>query len=155
MAKVMSVVRSLSAVFRLRLSAASPFTVHGDACHRQRGAVSLEFAATLPLLLAFVLAFVGVIAAAHDQIRVQHAAREGARAAALGEGQDQAAKTTRDLLPRPGQATVRVDEPVPGRVRVRVELPVELFLGPTVTARAETVTVLEPGATLTGPADAD
>lgn len=47
--------------------------------NRQRGAASIEFAAVLPLIAIAMLAVAQVALLAWDQLRVAHAAREGAR----------------------------------------------------------------------------
>jgi Flp pilus assembly protein TadG len=57
---------------------------------RQRGAVSVEFAAVLPLIgvAMLLVAQIGLVVA--QQLTVQHAAREGARVAAVTNDDDQA-----------------------------------------------------------------
>jgi Flp pilus assembly protein TadG len=49
----------------------------------QRGQASVELALALPLLAMWLLATVQVVLIARDQLAVVHAAREGARAAAV------------------------------------------------------------------------
>jgi Flp pilus assembly protein TadG len=51
---------------------------------RSRGQATVELALVLPLVLTLVLALVQVGLVARDTVRVAHAARSGARAAAVG-----------------------------------------------------------------------
>ena len=87
-----------------------------------RGQAAVELALALPLVFVVLLAAVQVLLVARDQLAVIHAAREGARAAAVaadpaGEGgrAARAALTTLD----PGRLSVDVD-PSGERVSVTV-----------------------------------
>jgi hypothetical protein len=53
--------------------------------NRQRGQATVELALVLPLLLLALLLLVQVALVVRDQVRVVHAAREAARAAAVQE----------------------------------------------------------------------
>ena len=59
---------------------------------RDRGAVMAEFAIVLPLLLMLVVAIIQFGFALNTQISIQAAAREGARAAAVGKDGQTAAE---------------------------------------------------------------
>ena len=59
---------------------------------RDHGAVMVEFAVILPLLLMLVLGIIQFGLALNTQISIQHAAREGARAAAVGRDGEAAAQ---------------------------------------------------------------
>jgi Flp pilus assembly protein TadG len=52
---------------------------------RERGQAAVELALGLPLVFLALMAVVQVVLVARDQIAVLHAAREGARAAAVGD----------------------------------------------------------------------
>ena len=58
-----------------------------------RGSVSVEFAALMPLLAIAMLLVAQVGVLVSEQVAVQHGAREGARAAAVGRGNDEARET--------------------------------------------------------------
>ncbi len=60
--------------------------------HRDRGQAAVEFAIALPLVAVLVLGIVQVILVARDQIAVELAAREGARAAAVAAAPASAAE---------------------------------------------------------------
>ena len=69
---------------------------------RDRGQATVELALALPVLLVVLLAAIQVGLVARDQVRVAHAAREAARAAALeptAEVADAAARGASDLDP--------------------------------------------------------
>jgi Flp pilus assembly protein TadG len=56
----------------------------------ERGAASVEFAAVLPLAIVALLLLVQVALLVSEQLSVQHAAREGARAAAVWNDDERA-----------------------------------------------------------------
>lgn len=60
---------------------------------RDRGQATVEFALVLPLLVLCVAGIVWVANVVTVQIRLEHAAREGARAAAVEPGRADAAST--------------------------------------------------------------
>ncbi len=51
--------------------------------HRDRGQAAVEFAIALPLVVVLLLGIIQVIVVARDQIAVELAARDGARAASV------------------------------------------------------------------------
>jgi len=57
---------------------------------RERGSVSVEFAAVLPLVAIVMLLVAQVALLVSEQLAVQHAAREGARAAAVWNDDERA-----------------------------------------------------------------
>ena len=89
----------------------------------ERGMVTAETAATLPLLVAVTLAMVWLVSVGVAQVRVTDAAREAARAAARGEDASDATGLARSAAPG---ATVEVSED-DGRVTVQVSDRVEPF----------------------------
>jgi len=58
--------------------------------HPARGSVSVEFAAVLPLVAVSMLLVAQIGLLVSEQLAVQHAAREGARAAAVWNDDDRA-----------------------------------------------------------------
>jgi len=58
--------------------------------HAARGSVSVEFAAVLPLVAVSMLLVAQIGLLVSEQLAVQHAAREGARAAAVWNDDDRA-----------------------------------------------------------------
>lgn len=113
----------------------------------EAGYVTAETAVVLPVLVLVLLACVALIGAVTAQLRCLDAAREGARAAARGDADDQVRRAAREPAPRgaevlllPGADTVTVV------VRVRaVPLPGPLarVLVPRVEGRA--TAAVEPG----------
>ena len=116
----------------------------------ERGAASVEFAAVLPLVLISLLLVVQVALIVAEQLVVQHAAREGAREAAVWNDDARA----RDATLRAGnldsaRASIDVspsDRPVgsPVKVTVRYRVPlvvpyVSRFLPEDVTLTASSV----------------
>jgi hypothetical protein len=68
----------------------------GDRARGDDGQAAVELALALPLVFIVVLAVVQVVLVARDQLAVIHAAREGARAAAVAAGpQAEAASAAR------------------------------------------------------------
>ncbi|MFY9586714.1 MAG: TadE/TadG family type IV pilus assembly protein, partial [Actinomycetota bacterium] len=117
---------------------------------KERGSASVEFAAVLPLVLIALLLVVQVALVVAEQLVVQHAAREGAREAAVWNDDARA----RDAALRAGdldsdRATVEVSPsdrevgtPVTVTVRYRVPLVVPYvarFLPEDVTLTATSV----------------
>ena len=99
---------------------------------RERGSASVEFAAVLPLALIALLLIVQVALVVAQQLVVQHAAREGAREAAVWNDDDRA----REAAIRAGdldadRAEIEVtpaDRPVGTPVRVTVHYRVPLVV---------------------------
>jgi len=60
--------------------------------HRDRGQAAVELALCLPLLFVFLLGIVQVLVIVRDQLAVELAARESARAAAVAASPDSAAE---------------------------------------------------------------
>ena len=56
---------------------------HPSALERQHGQATVELALAMPVVMLAVLAVLQVGLVVRDQVRVQHAAREGARVAAV------------------------------------------------------------------------
>lgn len=111
------------------------------------GQAAVELALGLPLVFLAVLAVVQVVLVARDQVAVVHAAREGARAAAVagrgGGAADARSAATQALGLDPARATIsetRAGDRV--RVSVRYRSPTDVpLVGPllgdvTVTATA-------------------
>lgn len=107
-----------------------------------RGSVTAELAVLLPVVVALLVALLGLASAASAQMRCADAARAGARAAALGED-DGSVTGVSQRVAGPGSAVsvARAD----GWVVVRVDRPLTvagLRLG--LTVRGEAVTREEP-----------
>ncbi len=106
----------------------------------QRGAVTAETAAVLPVLVALVLGLVWCLSLVVAQIRVVDGAREVARLGAQGEGDAAAVAAGRRVAP--AGATVRLrrqGDTVVAEVSLRVRGPGGVFghlPGPTVRSRA-------------------
>lgn len=92
-------------------------STRSDADRRDRGQAAVEFAIALPAVVVLVLGFVQVVAVVRDQLAVELAARDAARAAAVsaspGAAAQRAAAATVSL--RPLRVTASV-----GRDRVTV-----------------------------------
>lgn len=75
----------------------------------ERGAVSIEFAATLPLVAVAtaLVAQIGLLVS--EQIAIQHAAREGARAAAVWNDDERARAAALDAVPDRSRTLVAVE----------------------------------------------
>lgn len=116
---------------------------------RDGGQATVELVLTLPFVALALLLVVQVVLVAHAQLAVQHAAREGARAAAVDP--DPAAATAAALAgPLPATGTrVTVAPPSDGRVRVVVvhrlvtDLPLVGRLVPDLDLRADAAFRLE------------
>ena len=112
---------------------------------RERGAATVELVAVIPMLAALTLALVGIVLLSSDQVLVTAAAREGARAAALGEPSAKVAATTRAVLPERGRrADIQIKRTAPDQVSVRVRLPARLAGGAGLTVSATAVAAVEP-----------
>jgi uncharacterized protein (UPF0333 family) len=114
-----------------------------------RGQSSLELALSLPLVLVFMLLFVQVAVVVRDQLAVQAAARDGARAASAAAGTAaaaaRAARAATALHPltvtaSPSQQTITVTV----RYVQRTTVPIVGPLLPDVTLTATATMVLEP-----------
>lgn len=112
----------------------------------ERGAVTAEAAAVLPVLLAVTLLMVWLVSVATAQVRVVDAAREAARQAARGEPDGVAVGHGAKVAPAGAAFSVaRSGAQVRVTAVAEVEGPGGLFAflpGPTV--RAEAVAVREP-----------
>lgn len=106
-----------------------PATAAGDDRGRsQRGAVTAEAAMLLPVLFAFALGMVWVLALAVTQVRLVDGAREAARAAARGDSDGVAVAQGRRVAPSGARFTVtHQDQRVEVTVRVEVQGPGGLF----------------------------
>ena len=91
----------------------------------ERGSAVVEFALILPLVLVLVLGVVEVAIVARSEIQLIHAAREGARQAAVSPDTGQASAAVRKALgPAGSGARISVSRPSaigqPARVRVSI-----------------------------------
>jgi len=91
----------------------------------ERGSAVVEFALILPLVLILVLGLVEVAIVARSEIQLIHAAREGARQAAVSPDTAQASAAVRKALGAAGPAArISVSRPAaigqPAQVRVSV-----------------------------------
>jgi hypothetical protein len=113
----------------------------------ERGAVTAEAAAVLPILVLFALGLAWLVSVGGTQVRALDAARETARAAARGEGPGTSLGLGRQVAPSGASISVRDEGDV---VVVTVDAPVRgpggifAFL-PTYHARATAVAAAEPG----------
>ena len=111
----------------------------------ERGMVTAETAAVLPLMAAVTLAMVWLVSVGIAQVQVTDAAREAARAAARGEPAEAASGLARRAAPG---STVELTEDggrVTARVRDEVE-PFGLFSGlGVVEVSAEATALVEAG----------
>jgi Flp pilus assembly protein TadG len=116
---------------------------------RDRGQAAVELALCLPLLFVFLLGIVQLVVIVRDQLAVQLAAREGARAAAVAEtsGTSAEAAASRAITLRPldvatsssaGAVTVTVSHVT------RTDVPMIGALLPDITVSAEATMALEP-----------
>ena len=113
-----------------------------------RGSVSVEFAAVLPLVAVSMLLVAQMALLVSEQLAVQHAAREGARAAAVWNDDDRARTAALDAGNLdPGRTTIVIspsqrDVGTPVRVEVRftpVAMPVVGRFIPSSTTLSATV----------------
>lgn len=86
----------------------------------ERGQAAVEVALAMPLVLVLLLALVQVVIVGRDQVAVVHAAREGARAAAVAaEPVTAGQRAAREAIGLPAERTSVVVE-AGGEVRVTV-----------------------------------
>lgn len=112
----------------------------------ERGAVTAEAAAVLPVLVAVTLLMVWLVSVATAQVRVVDAAREAARQAARGESDAVAVGRGAAVAPAGASISVaRFADQVLVTARAEVRGPGGLFAFlPGLTVAAETVAVREP-----------
>jgi Flp pilus assembly protein TadG len=112
----------------------------------ERGAVSAEAAAVLPLLVAVAIGLVWIVALAAAQVRVVDATREAARVAARGESEAAAVSHGSRVAPDGTRFSVtRNAEDVRVTAVVEVDGPGGLFrFLPGVEVEAESVAAVEP-----------
>lgn len=120
----------------------------------QNGQATVELALCLPLIALLLAAFVEVASTALDQVRVWHAAREGARVAAVEGGTDKVRMAAYragldDLVVRvdPLEHNRVIGEPVTVDIEYRHEGRVPLlarFIGPTSLRAAVTTRIEQP-----------
>lgn len=115
---------------------------------RDSGQSSVELALALPLVALLALLVVQVALVVRDEVLVQHASREAARAAVVSREPGVAARAARQAGPlTPGRLQVQVDRPggadqaVAAHVRYRsvTEVPVVGWLLPDLDLEATTV----------------
>ncbi len=114
---------------------------------RERGAVTAEAAVVLPVLVAFALGLVWLLAVAVAQVRVVDGAREAARVAARGDSDAEAKAQARRVAGGGADVDVtRGEQRVAVTVRVDVDGPGGLFGAlPGVTVESRAMAVEEPG----------
>lgn len=134
----------------MRCSAASEH--HDGPSRADHGQAVVEFALCLPVVMLLLLGVVQVAVVVRDDLLVQHAAREGARAASVSAAPGGAARVAAArVLDGAGLRGLAVDASTSGalvRVTVRASTPTEVpligaLLG-DVVHRATTTMVLEP-----------
>lgn len=104
-----------------------------------RGSAVVEFALVIPVIVLVLLAVSEVVAVARTQLELSHAAREGARVAAIAADPTHALTATRDSLgDLATTAVVTIDRPyvVGESAVVRISFPVRVF-GMPVTLKAD------------------
>ena len=113
----------------------------------QRGAVTAELAMTLPLLVGVLIGLVWLLGVVTTHVRIVDAARESARAAARGEGVEQATGRGLEVAPAGSRITLREQgDRVTAHVESKVAGPGGLFgFLPSITVRADAVAAVEPG----------
>jgi Flp pilus assembly protein TadG len=84
----------------------------------QRGQAAVELALAMPMLIVLLLALVQVVVVGRDQVAVIHAAREGARAAAVAA--EPASEARRAVLAASGLQSSRLAIAVAAGEDVRV-----------------------------------
>jgi Flp pilus assembly protein TadG len=116
--------------------------------HAARGSVSVEFAAVLPLVAVSMLLVAQIALLVSEQLAVQHAAREGARAAAVWNDDDRARTAALDAGNLDASRTTITISPssrevgTPVRVEIRfrpVEMPIVGRFMPSTTTLSATV----------------
>lgn len=121
--------------------------------HDESGAATAELAMALPLLVAVTVGLVWLLAVGAAQIRVVDAAREAARAAARGDGRDEAVARGLQVAPQGARVSITVaGDRVSASAAGPVPGPGGLFdFLPGVTVEADAVAALERGAPASGP----
>jgi Flp pilus assembly protein TadG len=100
-----------------------------------RGMVTAELAASLPVLVLLLAVALSAAAVASARVRVQDAAREAARASARGD--DAAARAlARDAAPGARLELTRTGDDITAVASVRIRLPVPFLPAVTVDERA-------------------
>lgn len=116
---------------------------------RDRGQAAVEFAIALPLVVVLVLGVVHVIVVARDQLAVELAAREGARAASVAADPSSAAAAAAhdattlsplDVTTRSDRSTVTVEVVY----RSRTDVPIIGAVVPSIDLRASVTMRREP-----------
>jgi Flp pilus assembly protein TadG len=114
----------------------------------ERGQASVELALALPLLALWLLATVQVVLIARDQLAVVHAAREGARAAAVSTSPSGAANkaATSAITQSPLSVTTAAGSQVTVTVtfRTRTDVPLVGSLIPDYELRGTATMQWEP-----------
>jgi hypothetical protein len=113
----------------------------------ERGAVTAETAAVLPVLVLFALGLAWLVALGGTQVRVLDAARETVRSAARGEDPGTSLALGRQVAPVGARITLRDEgDTVAATVDAPVRGPGGIFAFlPTYHARATAVAAQEPG----------
>lgn len=119
---------------------------HGDRRRKcERGQATVEFAFIIPFIALLLLAIVQTALVARDFVRVAHASREAARAAAVDPDGSRARDAVRHLLGE-GEVTItrggsgRIGDPVTATVRYRskTDLPIVGALFPDIDITDDT-----------------
>ena len=117
---------------------------------RERGQATVELALAFPIVVVMLLAIVQVTLVVRDQVAVIHAAREGARAAAVtGAGAPDGVAAARAAVGlEPGRLAVQVVKGTEVRATARYRSPTDVpivgrFIG-DVTVQASAVMRAEP-----------
>ena len=114
----------------------------------QRGQAAVELALALPLLVFWLLAIVQIVLIARDQLAVLHAAREGARAAAVsaspGAAAAAAAQGAVRLGPLQTETATGTNVSVIVAAQSRTDVPLVGALLPDVTVRGRATMRWEP-----------
>jgi Flp pilus assembly protein TadG len=115
---------------------------------RQRGQASVELALALPLLVIWLLAIVQLTLIVRDQLAVIHAAREGARAAAVSASPGSAASAAARQAIKESPLSVNTATGSTVTVQVsyasRTNVPLVGALLPDITVRATATMQWEP-----------
>jgi Flp pilus assembly protein TadG len=110
---------------------------------KERGSAVVEFAMVIPLVLILILGIAEVAVVAREEIQLIHAAREGARQAAVSPDTAKAIAAVRRSLGGRGDAAhvsvsrpTRVGAPATVRVRLQHRVAAPVFGGYPVELRA-------------------
>lgn len=109
-----------------------------------RGAVTVEFALTLPALLLVLALAVGAITAADARLACADAARVGARSLARGESEARAGELAREAAPAGAEIGLGRDGET-ARVTVTARVRFGRFHVHTVRVSGTAAVLLEPG----------